>query len=149
VVVKLYQRRGDGSYYSEPVYIFRPIVDNQGNYEIKLDYTDQNPQNLQNLQNFQNIFIKGDYRVEYGATSNTATTKIGSYLATITDDCNQPKPVIVQDSIEIAPDGKVTVRTGGGSELYFMAITLVLVLVSYGWWRLKRKEVVVGEVFEG
>jgi uncharacterized protein YegP (UPF0339 family) len=135
VVVKLFERRGDGSYYSEPKYIFRPSVNEKGEYEVPFDY------------NNETIFVKGDYKVEYASISNTNAVRSGSYLARITDNCSEILPVIVQETVEITPEGKITVRTGGLSEVYIVVLVLTLSLASFGYWRLRRKDVQAWEVF--
>ena len=135
VVVKLFTRRGDGSYESEPKYIFRPILDDQGKYQIQIEYTNED------------IFVKGDYRVEYTAVSNNNSSIIKSYLATITNYCANPIPPIILESIEIKQDG-TTIRTGGNiDQLAYFTLSSLIILISYGWWLLIRKKIKVEEVF--
>jgi Bacterial Ig-like domain len=141
IVVKLFasqkDQNGNTAYDTTPKYIFRPSLTSQGQYTIDLNYIDTA------------VFVKGDYRVEYSAQSNTNAVRTGSYLARITDQCSDPIPTILQETVEITPEGKVTIRTGGNNELYFIALTLTLALSGYGWYRLKRKDVVAGDVFGG
>lgn len=133
VVVKLFIRRGDTSYEAEPKYIFRPTLDVKGAYEVKLDYLSSQS------------FTKGQYRVEYYLESITGSIRSGSYLANITDQCSQIVPTIILQSAEITPEGKVTVRTGGNVEVYYIA--LVIVIAVSGYFKLRRKDFRAREVF--
>ena len=135
VVVKLFTRRGDGSYESEPKYIFRPILDSQGRYTIPLDY------------NNEITFVKGLYRVEYASESSTKAIRSGSYLADITNQCSVIIPTVVVQNTEITPEGKVTIRTGGNNELYYIAIMIAIVFSGVGYWKLRRKTVKAVDVF--
>ena len=134
VIVKLFVRRGDGSYEAQPKYIFRPTLDANGDYEIKIDYN-----------NFE-VFTSGEYKVEYSSNSNTETIKSNSYLANVTNQCSTILPIIKLQSTEITPEDKVTVRTGGGNEIYYIA--LVTALAIAGYIKLKRKNFRAADVFK-
>jgi Bacterial Ig domain/Bacterial cadherin-like domain/Bacterial Ig-like domain len=149
VVVKLFASLRDGAgnvvkdqngniaYDTNPKYIFRPTLDKDGSYEIAINYDDEN------------IFVKGDYKVEYLAQATTQAVKSGVYTAKITNECNIIIPVSVQQIVEITPEGKVTIRTGGNNELYFVLLTLALALSGFGYWKLRRRETKAADVFRG
>jgi large repetitive protein len=135
IVVKLFTLREDGSYEYEPKYIFRPIVDSQGKYIINLSYSDEK------------ILVKGNYKIEYSTQSNTGAIKSGSYLANVTDQCDVKVPVIIAESAEITPEGKITIRTGGGNETLLIISILTLTIGIFGYLKLRKKYSTAAEVF--
>ena len=148
VIVKLFVRRGDGSYEAEPKYVFTPVLDSNNSYEIKLNYPGPSDSIGENKSNNQTTnFVEGMYKVEYTSESKSSAIKSGSYLANLTDKCKVVIPTILIQNTEITPEGKVTVRTGGSNELYYISLALVTALATITYVRLRRRSVRASEVF--
>jgi large repetitive protein len=135
VVIKLFASKLNDSFEISPSYIFRPTLSEVGDYEIMIDYTNQQ------------VFNKGMYKVEYYSQSNANSLRSGSYLAKITDNCSEIIPTVIQQEVEITPEGKITVRTGGGFGIYYLSFILATVL-SYAWFTFKKQNFGIKEFFQ-